>query len=130
MATTCSLKQLCRLVTEQGVLISDSVLSKELSDHESLIARGLLAFPSPTEASRAAFLQKWSGKLEKSGKLTQFLVHLSQLIQVEEKETKNLLYTYLAGKDSSNDEKVSCVRNRHFYYNVDDTLWAFYFFIL
>ncbi|TRY70692.1 hypothetical protein TCAL_16356 [Tigriopus californicus] len=96
--TTSSLKQLSRLVTEQGVLISDSVLSKELSDHRALIAQGLLAFPPPTSSSRAAFLQKWGGKLEKSGKLTQFLVHLSELIQVEEKETKNLLYTYLAGE--------------------------------
>eukprot|EP00095_Tigriopus_kingsejongensis_P005661 maker-scaffold209_size256900-snap-gene-1.27 protein:Tk05661 transcript:maker-scaffold209_size256900-snap-gene-1.27-mRNA-1 annotation:"nucleoporin nup188 homolog" len=96
--TTSSFKQLSRLVTEQGVLISDSVLGQELGDHAPVLAQGLSAWASPTAASRAALLQKFGGQVEKAGKLTQFIVHLAELIQVEEKAAKSLLYTYLAGE--------------------------------
>lgn len=89
-----SLKQLCHLVTGQGVSAGDAVLRRELDAQRDRLERGLLSYAAPTDKTRAAFM----AKRKAGGKLTGFLLQLSELLGVEEEETRAMLSSYLAGK--------------------------------
>ena len=93
-----STKLLWHLVTEQSLSASDDVLESELSSQKDLLSKGLSFFIEPTKTTREAFVKKrGSGS---GGKLSQFILQLSQLIQVEEELSKHILSAYLAGKST------------------------------
>ena len=91
-----STKLLWHLVTEQALWVSSDVLAAELRLHHNLVWQGLTYYQSPSQESRQRFLQKRPGGATAS-KLTQFILKLSHLLQVEEGQSKLLLSAYLAG---------------------------------
>ena len=93
--TYTSTKLLWQLVTEQSLQVTDDVLTNELKANSNLLVEGLGFYKSPTKASRENYIKKRGAA--SSGKLNQFILKLSDLLQVEEELTKQILSAYLSG---------------------------------
>ncbi len=90
-----SAKQLWHLVTEQSLVTSDDVLSRELARHRPFLAEGLAWFgkgvKTPTTAAAAAAKRP-------QGKLSRFVGRLAELLGMDDDvRAKGILSAYLAG---------------------------------
>ena len=91
MATALSAKALSNLVCESSVRSSESVLFQELERNLDDLLLGTLARTHKSEKDSTS-------SKKKTGKLSNFLKELGELLNVPEDQAKLILTSYLAGR--------------------------------
>ena len=105
MATALSAKALSNLVCESSVRSSESVLFQELERNLDDLLLGTLARTHKSEKDSTS-------SKKKTGKLSNFLKELGELLNVPEDQAKLILTSYLAGRYKTifgiNSTKATC----------------------